>query len=434
MTTCSIYSEIKMRLPCPADDALFLLTTYLKPRPTTRHSRGPRGWGFCGARWPSPMLKCGQFILSNFGEVGHCAAFSRIINSQSMRTRRKQLWVAVAVLLVIAGGIVIAVLLRKRAAPDAVRLLPDSDAVVYINFAPIRLITDLGKHPVKDRDPQYEDFVRQTGFEFERDLDKAALAIHYGTSIRGKSTETRYSEILQGHFDSGRVEVYLRKLSASVEHYGNFDIYIIPLEGRTVRVALLGVDVAAASNTEGPDAIHGMIDRYRQAALPFAGPPLVSEYYQRVPLGSIIWTIARPPAASSSQDHAELLVPGGWSGLLPPNSTVIASARPLNEVHLRAQVLTHSEDEASGFTDRVNTFLALFKSLNISMDGGGPDPDVKAAFDSLEIHQDKDEAVLTAKVPYAFFKKVLSEPPVELGPDTQKPPEQKAPAAKKPRR
>jgi hypothetical protein len=82
----------------------------------------------------------------------------------------------------------------------------------------------------------------------------------------------------------------------------------------------------------------------------------------------------------------------------------------------------------------VNTFLALFKSLNISMDGGGPDPDVKAAFDSLEIHQDKDEAVLTAKVPYAFFKKVLSEPPVELGPETQKPPKQNAPAAKKPQR
>jgi hypothetical protein len=40
--------------------------------------------------------------------------------------------------------------------------------------------------------------------------------------------------------------------------------------------------------------------------------------------------------------------------------------------------------------------------------------------------------VLTAKVPYAFFKKILSEPPVELGPETQKPPEQNAPAAKKP--
>jgi hypothetical protein len=346
-----------------------------------------------------------------------------------MRTRRKQLWVALAVVLVIAGGIVIAILLRKRAAPDTVRLLPDSDAVLYVNLEPIRLFTDLGKHPVKDRDPQYDDFVRQTGFEFERDLDKAALAIHYGTS--GKSPETRYSEILQGRFDNGRVEAYLRKLSANVEHYGNFDIYIIPLEGRTVRVALLGVNVAAASNTDGADAIHGMIDRYRQAALPFGGPPLVSEYYRLVPLGSIVWTIARPPAASSS-DHAELLLPGGWSGLLPGNSTVIASARPLNEVHLRAQVLTRSESEARNFTERVNTFIALFKTLNISMEGGGPDPDVKATFDSLEIHQDRDQAVLSARVPYAFFKKILSESPVELGPETQKPPKQNAPAAQKP--
>ncbi len=56
------------------------------------------------------------------------------------------------------------------------------------------------------------------------------------------------------------------------------------------------------------------------------------------------------------------------------------------------------------------------------MDEGGPDKDVKAAFDSLAVQQDKSEAVLTAKVPYAFFKKVLSAPPVDLGPQTQKPP------------
>ena len=215
-----------------------------------------------------------------------------MIESSSMRNRRNQLWVAVA-LVVIVGGIVTAVLLRKRAAPDAVRLLPESDAVLYINLEPIRLFTDLGKKPPKEREPQYEDFVRQTGFEFERDLDKAAFAIHYGAAAKGKPAETRYSEILQGHFDSSRVSSYLRKLAASVDRYQDYDIYIIPVEGRTVRVALLGIDTAAVSNTESPDTIHGMIDRYKQAALPFAGPPLVSEYYRRVPLGSIIWTIAQ---------------------------------------------------------------------------------------------------------------------------------------------
>ncbi len=347
-----------------------------------------------------------------------------------MRTRRKQLWVAFAVIVFIAGGILTAILLRSRAAPDAVRLLPNSDAIFYVNLEPIRLLTDLGKKPPKERDPQYEDFVRETGFEFERDLDKAALAIHYGTSDKGKSTETRYSEIFQGHFDSARVSQYLRKLARSVESYRDLNIYIIPLEGRTLRVVLLGIDIAAASNTADPGVIHGMVDRYKQAALPFTGPPLVSEYYRRVPLGSVAWTIARPPAATAAEEHGEFLLPGGWSGLLPPSSVVIASARPLNDIHLRVQVLTNGEADARAFNERVNTYLVLFKSLDISMASGGPDPDVKSVFESLEVHQDKNEAVLTANVPYAFFKKVLSEPAVELGPETQKPQQQSAPAAK----
>ena len=347
-----------------------------------------------------------------------------------MRTRRKQWLVAFAVVLVIAGGILTAILLRMRAAPDAVRLLPDSDAVFYVNLEPIRLLTDLGKKPPHEGDPQYQEFVNQTGFEFERDLDKAAFAIHYGRATDGKSGETRYSEIFQGHFDGRRVSQYLRKLASKVESYRDLDVYIIPLEGRTVRVVLLGIDIAAASNTPDPAVIHGIIDRYKQAALPFAGPPLVSGYYHRVPLGSIVWTIARAPAAGAVQDHGELLVPGGWSGFLPPNSLVIASARPLNDIHLRAQVLAGSESEARNFSERVNTYLALFKSLDISLDSGGPDADVKAAFDSLEVHQDKSEAVLTAKVPYAFFKKVLSEPTVELAPEIQRPQQQSAPAAK----
>lgn len=340
------------------------------------------------------------------------------------------MWVAVAIV-IIAGGIVTAVLLRKRAAPDAVRLLPESDAVLYINLEPIRLLTDIAKHPTKEREPQYEEFVRETGFEFERDLDKAAFAIHYGVAKdKGKPAETRYSEILQGHFDNARVSDWLRKVSSKVERYSDYDIYLIPIEDRTVRVALLGIDIAAASNLDDPAIIHGMIDRYKQAALPFSGPSLVSEYYRRVPLGSIVWTIARPPAPSASDEHGELLVPGGWSGLLPRDCVVIASARPLNEVRLRADVILHSDQEAQRFSEQVATYLTLFKSLEISIEEGGPDKDVKAAFDSLAVSQNNSEAVLTAKVPYAFFKKVLAEPPVELGPGTSNPPAQQAAPAK----
>jgi len=344
-----------------------------------------------------------------------------------MRNRRRNLWIALAVILVI-GAIVAALLLRKRAAPDAARLLPNADAILYVNLEPVRLLTDLGKKPPKNREPEYEEFVRQTGFEFERDLNRAALAIHYGQTTGNRTAETRYSEIVQGHFDGQRVSQYLHKISQSVERYNDFDIFVIPLEGRTLRVVLLGLDTAAASNTDGSDVIHGLVDRYKQAALPFAGPELVHDYYTRVPLGSVVWTIASIPANSAAQDRSELLLPGSWSSLLPRGSVVIASARPLNEVHLRAQVITKSDSEARTFTERVNTFLALFRTLDISVEGGGPDPDVKKAFDSFEVRQDKTEAVLTASVPFAFFKKIVSDAPVDFGADAAKPPESGAPA------
>lgn len=344
-----------------------------------------------------------------------------------MRSRRRQLWIALAVVVVLAGAIVMAILLRKAAAPEAARLLPDSDAVFYINLEPIRLLTGLGKKPVAERDPEYQQFVQETGFDFERDLDRAAFAIHYGG---GRDAETRYSEILQGHFDHTRVNQYLAKLSNNgVEHYQGFDIYAIPLEGRTLRVVLLGLDMAAASNNADPGFIHYMVDRYKESALPFAGPALVRDYYRRVPLGSVAWTIARMPQQTSMQDHSELLIPGGWSSLLPKGSIVIASARPLTEVHLRAEVITDSEAQARNFTGKLNAFLALFNSIDISMDAGGPDPDVKKAFESFQVKQEKNEATVTASVPFAFFRKIVSESPVEITPQTQKPPEGSPPAA-----
>ena len=80
-------------------------------------------------------------------------------------------------------------------------------------------------------------------------------------------------------------------------------------------------------------------------------------------LGSIVWTLARLPAARNQEEHRELLLPGEWSSLLPAGSVVIVSARPLNDVRLRAEVVTHSEDEARNFTQQVATYLALFSNI-----------------------------------------------------------------------
>ena len=67
---------------------------------------------------------------------------------------------------------------------------------------------------------------------------------------------------------------YLKRLSTSIDRYRNFDIYNIPLEGRTVRVALLSYDSAAVSNHPDPAVIRGIVDRSRKlASRPRREPP-----------------------------------------------------------------------------------------------------------------------------------------------------------------
>src|SRR5207247_1883944 len=112
-------------------------------------------------------------------------------------------------------------------------------------------------------------------------------------------------------------------------------------EGRTVRVALLGPTIVAVSNTETPDEIHAIIDRYRRVALPFSGPSLLGDFYAQVPFASLAWLIARiAPAPTRAAANA-----AGTGGLTSPpllrdlagGTTIVASLRYLGVLQLRVQ-------------------------------------------------------------------------------------------------
>src|SRR5438046_7008365 len=100
--------------------------------------------------------------------------------------------------------------------------------------------------PEVPHEPEYEQFIQATGFQFERDLDQAAFAIHYPpvkpTSKATSLEAARFSEVFVGKIQGERLRNYLAKISGSVENYNSVNIYNIPLEGRTLRVAILGFD------------------------------------------------------------------------------------------------------------------------------------------------------------------------------------------------
>jgi hypothetical protein len=330
-----------------------------------------------------------------------------------MRIRRT-LPIALAVAIV-AAAVTLTVQLRKHAPPEPARLLPGADTFLYANFGWVRKVNN-GKPllPVS-HDPEYERFIQETGFDYERDLDAIAFAVHYpekwpGGGTGGSAPEPRFSEVFVGRFDGAKCHAYLKHTAQSVEDYHSVPIYTILISGRTFRIAMIGVDTVAASNHEDPAVIRGMVDRSRRLASPFGGPALLRRYYKRVQLASPVWIVARvEPRAPEF---------GGWSTLFakPADLVVSASYNPLHlplrsgVLHVRAEAWAESDADARTIADKLNVFLSMFHSAESSVGSPGSDADVKALFDSLQVRQEDTRAIVSATLPTGFFSKLLDSP------------------------
>src|SRR5215469_12814219 len=159
-----------------------------------------------------------------------------------MRIRRT-LPIVLAVLIV-AGAVVLAVQLRKHAPPEPARLLPGADGFLYVDYSWVRKTNGKPFNPVT-HDPEYERFIQETGFDYERDLESVAFAVHYpqnwpGGGTGGSAPEPRFSEVFVAHFDASKCAAYLQRTARSVENYNSVNIYTIPISGRTFRLAILG--------------------------------------------------------------------------------------------------------------------------------------------------------------------------------------------------
>src|SRR3954463_3387031 len=264
--------------------------------------------------------------------------------------RKRNLWLLLALLIVVAF-IGTAIFLRVKGAPEAARLLPQSDAVIYLNLKPLRAATHFGDKQV-NHEPEYEDFVRETGFQFERDLEEAAVAVHppeVAESGGSVEAQRRFSEIFVGRFDRDKLTHYLNKISASVDRYDDHEVFLVPHEGRPVRVAILSADTVAVSNTTNVKNIYSMIDGFHHIATPFGGNSLLRAHYRDVPIGSSAWAISRLSAPDGQA--ATLPLPGGISFAMPPGTVAVASVRYLGAIQFKAEAFTPSQAAAEQLTN-----------------------------------------------------------------------------------
>ena len=309
--------------------------------------------------------------------------------------------------LLIASGSLLALSLAvfagfrwMSALPAAIRLLPEGELLVYGNPRLIHLLDSKTSYSPSS-DPDYQSFIDQTGIRFERDLDEVAM------SMRNPGPEAETSSLWIGRFDVDRLRNYLQKLASTSERYADKTIFAVFHDGRPVRVCILANNEIAVTNTSSAEPIHGMIDKFRNTALAGRGPYLAEHYYRYVPFRSAAWLVYRPSQGGAGQ------LPEGLSFDFLQNTTGVVSlqyplwvSRPLS---LKAEIFTDSEANAVDVAESAQNFLSLYRSVSQSLGLRGADRDVKKVFDSIQVDQKDNRAILTASIPQAFLKKIASD-------------------------
>jgi hypothetical protein len=202
----------------------------------------------------------------------------------------KRAWIVVAVLVVLGASGVGAYLYRAHrplAAPSAgpspdimSQLPPGAPVLAYIDVAALRKLQGsplaamlglAGADPKEDRD--YQNFVRDTGFDYTRDLDKVAIAA-WPTSMVTPNAGIGVNQavaIADGRFDQEKIKAYaLRTGKAGMQ--GTQTIYTVPGDPPVSFSFLSGTRIeltdtpnmsipASAPGAPDNDAMRARIDR-----------------------------------------------------------------------------------------------------------------------------------------------------------------------------
>jgi len=330
------------------------------------------------------------------------------------RRTRRTLWILAAVLVLLA----VAVFLRSKAPPEAARLLPESDGILYFNIKPVRAFMRKGLKP-PTRAPEYQQFVDATGVDWEQDLDQVAIGLHRMPDPNGPNGPVAYSMVLVGNLTSKRLNTWLDTLAVARESYAGHTIYTLPSEGRTVRVAQIGYDMIAVSNYPSPEMIHSILDRHRSAALPFAGSTLLTQHYHDVPLLALAWGVGQIALPFSESGAIHIL---GFSLPFEDDSTIVASVTPGlslggGAINLKVEEIAATDDVAASQAASLATLLTMARGFSAPLSANAANNGLRQVLQNAEVNQKRNRVVVTATLSTA----VLTDLAKEENPDKSAP-------------
>ncbi len=298
-----------------------------------------------------------------------------------------------------------AIYLRFKAPPEAARLLPESDGIVYVNLRPLRVLVHKNLKPIT-RAPDYQAFIDATGIDWERDLEEAAVALHRMPNPNGPNGPVAYSMVLVGKLNGKALAHYLDAHANGKENYDGHTIFSLPSEGRTVRVAQIAYDSVAISNAPGTEQIHSILDRHRTAALPFSGSTLLAEHYSEMPILSLAWGMGQIGLPFGEDGSIHVF---GVALPLKQDTTFLASVHWAGGFKLRLTEIADSEATANSQAASLNLLLNIARGAVQGLASNTANDGLKEVLRTTVITQRRNRVEANATLPQNLPVQLLNQ-------------------------
>jgi hypothetical protein len=147
--------------------------------------------------------------------------------------KRFRIGATVAACALFAGALLYLGSLRGKTAnaspaPELFSALPaGAPTLIFLDLAAVRASSFYqqrpDKGPIAVPNQEYADFVRSTGFDFEKDLDRVAIA-----SWPGSEREQRKNVVIaEGRFDRAKIRDYATRMG-KLDHQQGHDVFLFP--------------------------------------------------------------------------------------------------------------------------------------------------------------------------------------------------------------
>lgn len=285
----------------------------------------------------------------------------------------------IAIAVLATAGILAALLFHYSGGIDAgaraqfLRFVPsDATSVIFVDCENLRTspllkkLFDWAPHPTEESD--YAQFVRETGFDYERDLQKLFIA------SANNESGSRKLVLAEGKFNRAKIQAYLGR-SGKAAQQGSLQAYILPANGseKSFSVALLGEQRIALTNS--PDLFQAMAEAAKDPGHAdwqtrfdrLAGSPVFAVIRQDHALSTTVNSAA--PAGLRSPQLAALLNQLQWISI---------AGKPAGEL---LRIVADGETASDAVSLQLREFL---QGIQVLGQNGLNDPELRRNMDSDE--------------------------------------------------